>query len=52
MFRGELGVFPHGKLQTDRLMEGYSVEAMSGSFLSKLCVEKLGDDSLKSSRGP
>ena len=33
-------------------MESYSVETMSGSFLSKVCVENLGDYSLKSSRGP
>ena len=33
-------------------MESYSVETMSGSFLSKFCVENWGDYSLKSSRGP
>ena len=32
-------------------MEGHSVEAMSGSFLSKFCVENWGDYSLGSSRG-
>ena len=32
-------------------MESYSVETMSGSFLSKFCMENWGDCSLKSSRG-
>ena len=33
-------------------LRSYSVETMSGSFLSKFCVENWGDYSLKSSRGP
>ena len=56
-FRGVLGVFywclpiKNFKRLVLARMESYSVETMSGSFLSKFCVENWGDYSLKSSRG-